>query len=132
MPLADLAVLGAVEQRRRSRRPKPGGASWACSSAMRQLLRNLPPRMVSPKWTCQLSLLLTLRMAAAQPSAITVWALPLNSDLVTTATRRPRSRASITAQTRAAGTDHYDVVGVPLDPQQTCVFSARTLGKITS
>src|SRR6478609_1699578 len=77
------------------------GASWACSSAIRQLLRNLPPRIVSPKWTCQESLVLTLRIAAAQPpSAITVWALP-NSDLVTTATRRPRSRASITARNPA-------------------------------
>lgn len=43
----------------------------------------------------------TLRIAAAQPpSAITVWALP-NSDLVTTATRRPRSRASMTARNPA-------------------------------
>ena len=57
--------------------------------------------MVSPKWTCQLSLELALPIAAAQPpSAITVWALP-NNDLVTTATRRPRSRASITARSPA-------------------------------
>jgi hypothetical protein len=31
------------------------GASWGCSPAIRQLFRNLPPRIVSRKWTCQLS-----------------------------------------------------------------------------
>ena len=54
--------------------------------------------MVSPKCTCQLSFGLALPIAAAQPpSAITVCALP-NNDLVTTATFRPRSRASMTAR----------------------------------
>src|SRR5436189_225152 len=31
------------------------GASFACSSAMRKLLRYCPPRIVSEKWTFQLS-----------------------------------------------------------------------------
>ncbi len=45
--------------------------------AIRQLLRNLPPRIVSRKWTFQLSSGHTLPIAAAMPpSAITVWALP--------------------------------------------------------
>ena len=57
--------------------------------------------MVSPKWVCQLSFGLALPIDAAQPpSAITVWALP-NSDLDTTATFRPRSRASMTARNPA-------------------------------
>src|SRR3954449_6605142 len=74
------------------------GASLACSSAIRQLLRNLPPRMVSPKCTIQLSLSLTLPIDAAQPpSAITVWALP-NSDLEMIAVRLPSSRASMAAR----------------------------------
>ena len=61
----------------------------------------MPPRMVSRKWTCQLSLLLTLPMEAAMPpSAITVWALP-NSDLQTMAVRSPRLRASIAARSPA-------------------------------
>jgi hypothetical protein len=54
--------------------------------------------MVSLKWTCQLSFGLALPIAAAHPpSAITVWALP-NNDLQTTATFKPRSRASMTAR----------------------------------
>src|SRR4051794_35246238 len=54
--------------------------------------------MVSRKWTCQLSLLLTLPMLAAMPpSAITVCALP-NNDLQITATRIPFSRAAIAAR----------------------------------
>jgi hypothetical protein len=68
---------------------------------MRQLFRNFPPRMVSRKCTCQLSLELALPMAAAQPpSAITVCALP-NNDLQTTATLNPRCLASITARSPA-------------------------------
>src|SRR5215212_9965213 len=74
------------------------GASLACSSAIRQELRNLPPRMVSRKWTCQLSFELTLPIAAAAPpSAITVWALP-NSDLQMIAVRIPFSRAARAAR----------------------------------
>ena len=54
--------------------------------------------MVSRKWTCQLSLLLTLPIAAAMPpSAMTVWALP-NSDLQMMATLLPSMRASIAAR----------------------------------
>ncbi len=65
---------------------------------MRQLLSILPPRMVSRKWTCQLSSGQTLPIAAAMPpSAMTVCALP-SSDLQITATRRPRSLASMTAR----------------------------------
>src|SRR6266487_4592483 len=74
------------------------GASWACSSAIRQLFRNLPPRIVSRKCTCQLSLGFTLPMAAAAPpSAMTVCALP-NSDLEMTAVLLPASRASMAAR----------------------------------
>src|SRR6202034_3996305 len=74
------------------------GASLACSSAIRGLFRNLPPRMVSLKCTIQLSLLFTLPMAAAQPpSAITVWALP-NRDLEMIAVFLRASRASIAAR----------------------------------
>ena len=68
---------------------------------MRQLLSILPPRMVSRKWTCQLSSGQTLPMAAAMPpSAMTVWALP-SSDLQTTAVRRPRCLASMAARSPA-------------------------------
>src|ERR1700733_10578863 len=74
------------------------GASLACSSALRQLFRNLPPRMVSRKCTIQLSLGLALPMAAAQPpSAMTVCALP-NSDLEMIAVFLPASRASMAAR----------------------------------
>ena len=65
---------------------------------MRQLLRNLPPRMVSRKWTIQLSFGLTLPIAAAHPpSAMTVCALP-NSDLEMMAVFLPASRASMAAR----------------------------------
>src|SRR4029453_16430288 len=77
------------------------GASLACSSAMRQLLSSLPPRMVSRKWTCQLSSGQTLPMAAAMPpSAMTVCALP-SSDLQTIAVRAPSACASIAARNPA-------------------------------
>jgi hypothetical protein len=67
---------------------------------MRQLLSILPPRMVSRKWTCQLSSGQTLPMAAAAPpSAMTVWALP-SRDLHTRAVRSPRSLASMAARSR--------------------------------
>src|SRR6185436_18309562 len=72
-----------------------------CSSAIRKLFRNLPPRMVSRKWTIQLSRGLTLPIAAAAPpSAITVCALP-NSDLEMIAVRLPSSRASMAARNPA-------------------------------
>ena len=58
----------------------------------------MPPRIVSRKCTCQLSLLLTLPMLAAMPpSAMTVCALP-KSDLQITAVRIPASRAAIAAR----------------------------------
>src|SRR5947208_8676004 len=74
------------------------GASWACSWAMRQLFSILPPRIVSRKWTCQLSSGQTLpRAAAIPPSAITVWALP-RRDFVTRAVRAPWPWASTAAR----------------------------------
>ncbi len=74
------------------------GASWACSWAIRQLLSILPPRIVSRKWTSQLSSGQRLPIAAAMPpSAITVWALP-SSDLHTIAVRAPDSWAAIAAR----------------------------------
>ena len=87
--LQDAAVLRAVEERAPVLElPTRSGASWACSCAMRQLLRNLPPRIVSRKCTCQLSSGQTLPSAAATPpSAMTVCALP-SSDLQTSAVRR--------------------------------------------
>ena len=73
----------------------------ACTSAIRQLLRSLPPRMVSRKWTCQLSSFQTFPIAAAMPpSAMTVWALP-RSDLQTRATRTPWRFASMAARSPA-------------------------------
>src|SRR4030095_1804503 len=74
------------------------GASLACSSAIRQLLTYCPPRIVSAKWTCQLSRSSTLPSAAAiPPSAITVCALP-NNDLQTIPTFTPAADASIAAR----------------------------------
>ncbi len=68
------------------------GASLACSSAMRQLFRYWPPRIVSAKCTFQLSRSSTFASAAAMPpSAITVCALP-SSDLQTSADRGARRR----------------------------------------
>src|SRR2546428_7084547 len=77
------------------------GDSCACSWAMRQLLSSLPPRMVSRKWTCQLSSFHTFASAAAMPpSAMTVCALP-RSDLQTIAVFAPRAVASIAARSPA-------------------------------
>src|SRR5262249_25046500 len=68
---------------------------------MRQLLSILPPRMVSRKWTCQLSSFQTLPIAAAMPpSAMTVCALP-SSDLQTSAVRTPCPEASMAARSPA-------------------------------
>jgi hypothetical protein len=70
----------------------------ACSSAIRGLFRNFPPRIVSRKCTIQLSFGLTLPMAAAHPpSAMTVCALP-KRDLEMIAVRLPADRASIAAR----------------------------------
>ena len=82
---------------------------------MRQLLSILPPRMVSRKWTCQLSSGQTLPSAAAMPpSAMTVWALP-RSDLQMSAVLTPwRGGLDGRAQPRAAGADDEDVVLVRL------------------
>src|SRR6185369_13881049 len=74
------------------------GASFACSSAMRQLLMYCPPRMVSAKCTFQESRSSTLaRAAATPPSAMTVWALP-RSDLQTSPTETPCAAASMAAR----------------------------------
>src|SRR4029077_19357319 len=97
------------------------GASLACSSAIRQLFRNLPPRMVSRKWTCQLSFGFTLPMAAAQPpSAMTVCALP-NRDLEMIAVFLPFSRASIAARSPE-----------PPAPTTTTSYEHRPLSPCTS
>ena len=82
---------------------------------MRQLLSILPPRMVSRKWTFQLSSGQTLPMAAATPpSAMTVWALP-SSDLQTSAVRWPELLGLDGGpQPGAAGADDDDVVVVGL------------------
>ena len=82
---------------------------------MRQLLSILPPRMVSRKWTCQLSSVQTLPIAAAMPpSAMTVCALP-RSDLQMRAVLHPgRARLDGRAQPRAARPDDEDVVLVGL------------------
>src|SRR5438552_2789304 len=69
------------------------GASFAWSSAMRQLFTYWPPRIVSAKWTFQLSRSSTLASAAAMPpSAMTVCALP-RSDLHTRPTATPAADA---------------------------------------
>ena len=74
------------------------GASCAWSWAIRQWLSIFPPRMVSRKWTSQLSSGQRLPIAAAMPpSAITVWALP-SSDLQTIAVSAPASWAAIAAR----------------------------------
>ena len=65
---------------------------------MRQLFTYWPPRIVSAKWTFQLSRSSTLASAAAMPpSAITVCALP-SSDLQTSPTETPAAEASIAAR----------------------------------
>ena len=77
------------------------GASWAWSWAIRQLLTYCPPRMVSAKWTFQLSRSSTLASAAAMPpSAMTVCALP-SSDLQTSPTDTPAADASMAARSPA-------------------------------
>jgi hypothetical protein len=80
--LEDAAVGRAVEERApglQLAHPIGGFPAWI--SAIRQLLRYWPPRMVSAKWTFQPSRSSTFASAAATPpSAITVCALP-SSDL---------------------------------------------------
>ena len=62
--LQNFAVLacGRKPRPRLRVRARAPGASLACSSAMRQLLTYWPPRMVSAKWTRQLSRSSTLPM----------------------------------------------------------------------
>ena len=68
---------------------------------MRQLLTYWPPRIVSAKWTFQLSRSSTLARAAAMPpSAITVCALP-RSDLQIKPTLTPAAEASMAARSPA-------------------------------
>ena len=68
---------------------------------MRQLFTYWPPRMVSAKWTFQLSRSSLLAIAAAMPpSAITVWALP-SSDLQISPTETPAPHASMAARSPA-------------------------------
>ena len=69
---------------------------------MRQLLTYCPPRIVSAKWTFQLSRSSTLPSAAAMPpSAMTVCALP-RSDLQTSPTETPGAAAASMAARRPA------------------------------
>ena len=88
---------------------------------MRQLLRSLPPRIVSRKWTCQLSSFQTLPIAAAMPpSAMTVCALP-RSDLQIERRLEPLAeRLDGGAQARAAGADDDDVVVVASRTRSLC------------
>ena len=68
---------------------------------MRQSFRSFPPRMVSRKWTFQLSRGSVVASAAATPpSAITVCAFP-RSDLQTRPTEQPSAAASIAARSPA-------------------------------
>ena len=68
---------------------------------MRQLLRSFPPRIVSRKWTFQLSSFHTLPIAAAMPpSAMTVCAFP-SSDLQISAVFTPIELASTAARSPA-------------------------------
>ena len=82
---------------------------------MRQLFTYWPPRIVSAKWTFQLSRSSTLASAAAMPpSAITVCALP-SSDLQTRPTETPAGGGfDRRAQSCAAGADDEHVVFVSL------------------
>ena len=98
---------------------------------MRQLLRYWPPRMVSAKWTFQLSRSSTLASAAAMPpSAITVWALP-SSDLQTRPTETPAAEASIAARRPgAAGADHQHVVLAASDSSAIRGSSSRSRSPI--
>src|ERR1044072_7033443 len=91
------------------------GASRACSSAIRQLFRYWPPRMVSAKCTRQPSRSSTLASAAATPpSAITVCAFPsrLLHTSPTLAPPPPAPRAGLDgrAQPGAPGADDQHVV----------------------
>src|SRR5213596_1153005 len=106
------------------------GASCACSCAMRQLFRSFPPRMVSRKWTFQLSSGHTLPSAAAMPpSAITVCALP-RSDLHTIAVFAPRTCLDRGAQPGATRADDHHVVLVALDVAQSLAFGEETRSRL--
>src|SRR4051794_23696646 len=74
------------------------GASLACSSAMRQSFRYLPPNIVSWKCVLQSSSASTFPSeAATPPSAMTVCALP-SSDLLMITVFAPAARAAIAAR----------------------------------
>ena len=83
---------------------------------MRQLLTYWPPRIVSAKWTFQLSRSSTLASAAAMPpSAITVCALPSSDLQIEADLDAGRRRLDRRAQAGAAGADDEDVVVVGLE-----------------
>jgi hypothetical protein len=100
--LEDEPVLGAVEERAPLLELEDAVGrlcAWIC--AMRQLFRSLPPRMVSRKWTFQLSSFQTFPIAAAMPpSAMTVCAFP-RSDLQMSAVFTRLPLASIAARSPA-------------------------------
>src|SRR5687768_5131100 len=88
---------------------------------MRQLLTYWPPRIVSAKWTFQLSRSsLWLSAAAMPPSAITVCALP-SSDLQMRPTVTPLLAASMAARNPAPPAPmirtSYEYVGTLQDPR---------------
>jgi len=64
--LQNPSVGRAIEERPHASSSRThSGASLACNSAIRQLFRYCPPRMVSAKWTRQPSRSSTLASAAA-------------------------------------------------------------------
>ena len=83
---------------------------------MRQLLSSLPPRMVSRKWTFQLSSGHTLPMAAAAPpSAMTVCAFPEEGLAHQRGSAPQLLGLDGGSETGTAGSDHDDVEVMGLD-----------------
>ena len=92
------------------------GASLACSSAIRQLFRNLPPRMVSRKCTCQLSFGFDVahggRAATFGHDRVRLAEQGLGDDRGLLAVQPRLDRG---AQSRAARADDHHVVGETID-----------------
>ena len=110
--LQNAAVLGAIEDR------APGfefahaiGRFLRVQLGHAPLLTYWPPRIVSAKWTFQLSRSSTLASAAAiPPSAITVCALPRQRFANHADRNAGRRSFDRRAQSGAAGADHENVV----------------------
>jgi len=111
VPLQDLAIGGPIEDRTPCFQLTD--TCWrllACNSAIRQLFRYWPPRIVSAKWTRQLSLSSTSASAAAiPPSAITVCALP-SKDFEITATLAPAAEAPPPPAGPRPGSNNQNIV----------------------